>query len=199
MDAYTENLCKRVSSIAPDSLAEWKQKVLEQVDKEILKLKGKTKKQHTNPVLKQPSVVDYRNSFHGKFVLTPIDKAASNVAVICKRYYAEVLLKEIGILGDGSKTYEKIAKAKEEIINDDEEYSTRLGYTLSNKEKDLPTMYWIPKMHKNPIKHRFIVASKSCSTKPISKAVSSTFKLIHRQTENFHRHSKFDANYKIFV
>ena len=159
-----------------------------------MKLKGKTKKQHTNPVLKQPSVVDYLNSFHGKFVLTPIDKAASNVAVICKRYYAEVLLKEIGILGDGSETYEKIAKTKEEIINDDEEYSTRLGYTLSNKEKDLPTMYWIPKMHKNPIKHRFIVASKLCSTKQISKAVSSTFKLIQTQTENFHRASKFDAN-----
>ena len=53
-------------------------------------------------------------------------------------------------------------------------------------------------MHKNPIKHRFIVASKSCSTKQLSTAVSNTFKLIHRQTENFHRFSKFDANYNKF-
>ena len=59
-------------------------------------------------------------------------------------------------------------------------------------------MYWIPKMHKNPTKHRFIVASKSCSTKQLSTAVSNTFKLIHRQTENFHRYSKFDANYNKF-
>ena len=58
--------------------------------------------------------------------------------------------------------------------------------------------YWIPKMHKNPIKHRFIVASNSCSTKQLSTAVSNTFKLIHRQTENFHRFSKFDANYNKF-
>ena len=36
---------------------------------------------------------------------------------------------------------------------------------VSTKEKALPLMYWIPKMHKNPIGARFIVASKSCSTK----------------------------------
>ena len=78
-----------------------------------------------------------------------------------------------------------------------------IEYTLKDlvipsQELDLPTMYWIPKMHKNPTKHRFIVASKSCSTKQLSTAVSNTFKLIHRQTENFHRYSKFDANYNKF-
>ena len=53
-------------------------------------------------------------------------------------------------------------------------------------------------MHKTPIKHRFIVASKQWSTKPISTAVSNAFKLIHHQTENFHLKSKFDANYNKF-
>ena len=130
--------------------------------------------------------------------MTPIDKASSNVAIICKRYYVEVVLKEIGILGSGSDTYEKANRSKDEIIDDNRVYSERLGYTLSEKELDLPTMYWIPKMHKNPTKHRFIVASKSCSTKQLSTAVSNTFKLIHRQTENFHRYSKFDANYNKF-
>ena len=123
-------------------------KVLELVDKDIAELKRKTKKQRTNPVLKQPSVVEYLTSLQDKFVMTPIDKASNNVAVICKRYYIEVLLKEIGILGSGSATYEKATKTKEQIIHDDEEYVARLGYTLSDKEKDLPTMHWIPKMHK---------------------------------------------------
>ena len=130
--------------------------------------------------------------------MTPIDKASSNVSVICKRYYVEVILREIGIQGDGSDTYERTERCKEEIVDDNREYSERLGYSLSEKELDLPTMYWIPKMHKNPVKHRFIVASKSCSTKQLSTAVSNTFKLIHRQTENFHRFSKFDANYNKF-
>ena len=109
-----------------------------------------------------------------------------------------MILKEISILADGSETYEKADRSKEEIIDENQVYSEKLGYTISEKEKDLPTMYWIPKMHKNPIKHRFIFASNSCSTKQLSTTVSNTFKLIHRQTENFHRFSKIDANYNKF-
>ena len=65
------------------------------------------------------------------------------------------------ILENGSSTYKKTGRSKEEIIDENQEYSERLGYSLSEKEKDLPAMYWIPKMHKNPIKHRFIVASRT--------------------------------------
>ena len=162
-------------------------------------MKQRVKQQKTNPVLKQPEVIDYLKSFQEKYVLAPIDKASNNVSVICKKYYVEVILKEIGVLGNGSFTYEKASQSKDEIVDENQEYSKRLGYCLSEKEKDLPTMYWIPKMHKNPIKHRFIIASKTCCTKPVSKSVSSAFKLIHRQTENFHRLSKFDANYNKIV
>ena len=88
LDAYILKLCERVATISVESLTEWKNKVLEPADKYIFRLKGRTKRQHTNPVLKQSSVIDYLNSFHAKFVMTPIDKAASNVAVICKMYYA---------------------------------------------------------------------------------------------------------------
>lgn len=198
LETYITKVCSGFPNIQPEHLVGWKNKVLELVDSDIKKLKRKIKKQRTNPVLKQPEVVDYLNSFHQKYVMTPIDKASSNVSVICKRYYVEVVLKEIGILGDGSETYEEANRSKDEIIDDNRVYSQKLGYTLSEKELDLPTMYWIPKMHKNPIKHRFIIASKSCSTKQLSTAVSNTFKLIHRQTENFHRYSKFDANYNKF-
>ena len=198
LDAYIAKVCAKFSDIEPQHLESWKTKLLELVDFDIVKLKRKIKAQRTNPILKQSEVLDYLTSFHEKFVMTPIDKASSNVSVICKRYYVEVVLKEIGILGIGSETYEKANRSKDEIIDDNRTYSERLGYTLSEKELDLPTMYWIPKMHKNPIKHRFIVASKSCSTKQLSTAVSNTFKLIHRQTENFHRFSKFDANYNKF-
>ena len=37
--------------------------------------------------------------------------------------------------------------------------------------QDLPVMYWIPKMHKNPITFRFIIASPACSIKPLSKDI----------------------------
>ena len=59
-------------------------------------------------------------------------------------------------------------------------------------------MYWTPKMHKKPIGERFIIASKKCSTKKISKAVSSIFKLIYNQILNFHKNAKFLSNYNKF-
>ena len=42
------------------------------------------------------------------------------------------------------------------------------GIETSNDELDLPFIYWSPKMHKNPYKHRFIAGSSKCSTKPLS-------------------------------
>ena len=44
--------------------------------------------------------------------------------------------------------------------------------------KEIPTIYWIPKMHKNPIGSRFIAGSRICALKPISKAFSKALKLI---------------------
>ena len=43
---------------------------------------------------------------------------------------------------------------------------------------DIPLIYWIPKMHKNPIGSRFIAGSKFCSIKLLSKNFSKALKLI---------------------
>ena len=89
-------------------------------------------------------------------------------------------------------------RSKEEIIDENQVHSEKLGYKLSEKEKRSSYHVLNSQNAQNPIKHRFIVNSNSCSTKQLSTAVSNTFKLIHRQTENFHRFSKFDANYNKF-
>ena len=65
---------------------------------------------------------------------------------------------------------------------------------MEDKDKSLSIMYWIPKLNKNPVGSRFIIASKNCSIKPLPKEVSNVFKLIYSQTENFHRKSKFLSN-----
>ena len=121
----------------------------------------------------------------------PIDKAANNIALICKKYYVEVILKEIAVIGTGNNTYSRSEKHHDEIISDNLEYSKRLGFKLTDKEKTLPIMYWIPKLHKNPVGARFIIASKLCSTKQLSKSVSKVFKLVFSQIEKFHKHEKF--------
>ena len=77
---------------------------------------------------------------------------------------------------------------------DNLEYNIRLKLSNGSKDKNLPIMYWIPKLHKNPVSFRFLIASNNCSTKPLSKAFSNVFKTIYSQIENFHRKSKFLSN-----
>ena len=108
------------------------------------------------------------------------------------------ILKEIGTLGEGNNTYVRTEFSKEDVIQNNIEYAEHLKMTVGDKEIDLPTMYWIPKKHKTPSGKRFIIASKQCSTKAISKAVSNAFKLIYTQVENFHKKAKFLSNYNKF-
>ena len=52
-----------------------------------------------------------------KFVFTCIDKASKNYAVICKRFYIDTLLKEVGYGNHGNATYEEIDRRPTDIIN----------------------------------------------------------------------------------
>ena len=49
----------------------------------------------------------------------------------------------------------------------------------------LPNMYWMPKMHKNPIKARFIIASPKSSIKPLARTTTSVFRLFFRQIQTY--------------
>ena len=53
-------------------------------------------------------------------------------------------------------------------------------------------------MHYNPSRARFIIASSSCSTKPLSTLTSKIFKHIFNQVRNFHEKSTFYKNYNRF-
>ena len=92
-------------------------------------------------MLKQDALIEYLNELHEKYVLVSVDKAVNNIAIICKKYYVTVILKEIGILGAGDETYEKIDKNKEQIIQDNLEYNTRLKPSNASKDKRLPILY----------------------------------------------------------
>ena len=177
----------------------WKNEILAHLDNKINYLKRNIKPKRTNPILQQDNVNNYLQELHNKFVLVPIDKAANNIAIVCKRYYVEVILKEIGLLENkNNDTYLKSNITKNEIIDDNITYSEKLGFKINDKEKQLPIMYWIPKIHKNPTGARFIIASKLCSTKQLSKSVSAVFKLIYNQIENFHKKAKYLENYNKF-
>ena len=58
------------------------------------------------------------------------------------------------------------------------------------KKNCLPSIYWIPKLHKNPNKVKFMKAVPECSSKSFSKSIiSKTFKLIYNQIETYKKQS----------
>ena len=102
-----------------------------------------------------------------------------------------MIVKEVGFSTSGTDTYKPALKSKDEIIDDGITYTEKLGLLSNDKNNALPVIYRTPKMHKDPSGCRFIIASKPCSTKPISKSVSSAFKLIYKQVEAYHANAKF--------
>ena len=54
------------------------------------------------------------------------------------------------------------------------------------KNKCLPFVYWLPRVHKNPRKARFIIATPKSSLKPVSESLAAVFKMHFHQTENYY-------------
>ena len=111
--------------------------------------------------------------------MCPIDKAANNIAFVYKKYYVQVLLKELGLLNTTSNTCQQV---NDTLYNVLQHQNNTLDYVFSLKNNDkefdfLPCIYWLPKMHKTPSGARFIIAGNKCIKQP-SKHVTSAFKLL---------------------
>ena len=111
-----------------------------------------------------------------------IDKAFINATVISKKY-VEINLKETSFNDNSRNDHSISSKCSAKIIDNSLELSECLGFTLIRKKKTLHIMWWIQKIHKNPVGICLIIAPKLCSAKKISKPVPHIFKLIHSQTE----------------
>ena len=48
-------------------------------------------------------------------------------------------------------------------------------HNISIKNDKLPNMHWMPKMHKKPIKDRFLIASPKSSIKTLASNIKSIF------------------------
>ena len=58
-------------------------------------------------ILSDSEVTCYLKELHSNFVLVPIDKASINKAIICKRFYIERLLSEVGLSENPRNLYRK--------------------------------------------------------------------------------------------
>ena len=121
-------------------------------------------------VLDQFDVKDTLHKLHATYVSVPADKAANNVIIVCKKYYIDTLVKELAInnVNINNPTYIPIEDSFETIVKSHNQFITSVGLKISEEDQNLPYLYWTPKFHKSPNKHRFIAGSSKCTTKDLS-------------------------------
>ena len=108
--------------------------------------------------------------FHRKYVLVPSDKAANNIVVVCRLHYINTLKQEL----NGTKAYEETSiNEKSVVYSHSNEIPNKLDVDVKECQDRLPTMYWLPKLHKRPYKPRFNANSSSCTTTELSKLLTS--------------------------
>ena len=167
VDQYALQWAKR-EMVELSVLSSWKEMVKGQIEERISKLKQNFK-QPTGKVLQNVDVKACLSDLHNKYVFVPADKAPNNIIIICK----ETLIKELGLdncsTPTGNSTYTSCQMFSEDIVNTHDTFMKSLGIELCEEDKRLPYLYWTPKLHKSPVKHRFIAGSSKCTTKQLSR------------------------------
>ena len=110
---------------------------------------------------------------HDKYRIVSADKAPNNIVFVCKSHYIDCLIKELGIdtLVD-NPTYTPTTLTKKETLDNHRSVLCSFGISTKYEELDLPSLYWIPKLHKCPFRQRYIAVSAKCSTEPLSKLLT---------------------------
>ena len=75
--------------------------------------------------------------------------------------------------------------SSEDIVNTHDTFMKSLGTELSDDDKRLPYLYWTPKLHKSPVKHRFISGSSKCTTKQLSSLLTKILTVIKTGLEKY--------------
>ena len=163
-------------------LNEWEGTVTSIVKTRIERIRHKHKqsyRQYRKQVLRDKAHLKYLSELHEEYVLVPADKAGNNVLVVCKKYYLDVVIRElINKNKTGPNTYIECNDSIDQLLKEHVQYMNTNNIKIPEVMMQLPTFYWLPKMHKTPVGSRFIAASSSCTTKPLSKLLTSCLNLI---------------------
>jgi hypothetical protein len=92
---------------------------------------------------------------------------------VCKSHHIDCLIKELGIDNSlGNLTNTSTTHTKEKILDHHRSVFCSFGISTKDEELDLPSLYWIPKLHKCPFRQRYTAGSAKCSTKPLFKVLT---------------------------
>ena len=137
-------------------------------------------------VFNDHQVISNLADLHDHYVIVPADKAPNNVVFVCKTYYLSCLKKELDLDDSTSSiTYQHTSFTKNEILANHRSVLSSLNVNTIDKDMNLPLLHWIPKLHKNPYKQRFIAGSSNCSTKALSKLLTSVLTTVKEGLQKY--------------
>ena len=133
-------------------------------------------------IFKDEDVMKCLTSLQQKYVIVPADKASNNVVFVCKSYYINCLHRE---LENSNNTYTPTTLSKRQIIDNQLSVLSSFGINVKSDDQHLPSMYWLPKLHKTPYKERYIASSYKCSTKELSVLLTKTLTVIKDDLQKY--------------
>ena len=144
----------------------------------------------SSQILNRPEVIKYIQYLHDRFVIVPVDKASNNFGIVCKKFYLEVIQKELGISYDGNiignKEYIPVCQEASDIYKCHKDTLLHVfGIKLLDENQKIPLLYWTSKQHKDPYKFRFIAGASHCYNKQIAVDLSLALKCIKIHFRNY--------------
>ena len=107
----------------------WKAEILSLVRQQLSSLKS----YKFNNVLSSHTAKVELHKLHDKYVLAPTDKAANNVTFICKKYYLQLLDKEL----NNSGAYAKSTDTVEQVMTKHKAFMLSLGLKIEEDDNNL--------------------------------------------------------------
>ena len=186
--------CNKLSNLWNKSIQEfqeWKVLIIERVKKQLENVKPYS----YYSILSDVDVKRELEKLHKDFVLVPTDKAQNNVTIVCKKFYLEMIKKELT-----SVTFDKIDDTEENIIERHEKFMLKHGIRCDGDNRKLPYLYITPKQHKNPIGLRYITSGSGCSLQQLSVYLSICLKsMLHSAKNRSLYDNKFHIRNDYFV
>ena len=160
---------------------EWTNSIKIKIDERVSHLANKLYRNKHRDCLSSRDVKNGLDNIHKDFVVIPIDKATSNIVLVCKRFYAPVITRELELNNNSSTdTCKNDGGLSVNDIIDKNIRDLKIKFGIDSiliENHRLPDMYWMPKMDKNPIKARFIIAFPKSSMKLLARTITSIFRL----------------------
>ena len=119
------------------------------------------------------------------FVVVPIDKGTGNIALVYKRFYVSIIIRELGLNNNSSTyPYSNGVGLSANDINDKNIRNLKIKFGVDNIPIEIiycliciGCLRWI----KKPVKTRFIIESPKSSIIPLVRTITSIFRLFFRQ------------------